>query len=139
MISINEFISTTFLSGLLDDLLQLGQVRLRKLSVGGLQQRSHRLRDRPLKKSGNDDNESARADSDAEVRAISRADLRSKRRNNTALVNTQLPTDTSRSSPIFLASAAKTPKSPSVVAPVAKFIDWSVIQVLTMRTPRENG
>src|SRR5438128_4490122 len=54
MISINEFISTTFLSGLLDDLLQLGQVRLRKLSVGGLQQRSHRLRDRPLKKSGND-------------------------------------------------------------------------------------
>src|SRR5438128_7643331 len=88
---------------------------------------------------GNDDNESARADSDAEVRAISRADLRSKRRNNSALVNTQLPTDTSRSSPIFLASAAKTPKSPSVVAPVAKFIDWSVIQVLTMRTPRENG
>src|SRR5438093_5601351 len=33
---------------------QFGQVRLRKPSVGGLQQRSHRLRDRPLKKSGND-------------------------------------------------------------------------------------
>jgi len=26
-----------------------------------------------------------------------------------------------------------------VVAPVAKFIDWSVIQVLTLRTPRDNG
>src|SRR5438128_7304750 len=77
---------------------------------------------------GNDDNESAPADSDAEVRAISRADLRSKRRNNSALVNTQLPTNTSRSSPIFLASAAKTPKSPSVIAPLAKLIDWSVLQ-----------
>ena len=43
MISINGLISTTFLSGLLDDLLQFGQVRVRKLSVGGLQQRRQLL------------------------------------------------------------------------------------------------
>ncbi len=61
------------------------------------------------------------------------------RRNNSALVNTQLPTDTSRSGPIFLALGTKNPKSPSVVAAVAKFIDWSAIQVLTIRTPRDNG
>src|SRR5207244_8409439 len=54
MFSINGLILTTCLSGLLDDLPEFGQVRLRKPSVGGLQQRSHRLRDGPLKKSGND-------------------------------------------------------------------------------------